>query len=665
MRRARVAKSVWKVTCNSRKFHCTILAGMKIFGVTLVRSEADIIAVTLRYHLHLGLEEILVIDNASSDGTDQILERMAQADDRIRWSRHEGEYKQAELLTGLAQDAFRAGADWIVPFDADEFWYAPCRGFREVLASSKAGALRAQVVHYIQAREQLEGSPEALLGMMGRAPRAIGPPDHGRALVEERKIGYVEAMYSPKWISRASADLRIGAGNHSATNLAGAPETTIELLCLHAPIRSRQKLALKAAWSRRLESAGWAQEDGWHCRRAQRLVEEDSIDAEWAANSYKEDALDVYGSRRPVVFDPTLRNAVEPFVTRSPNVLLGQEAADKQIDREDWQRAMGQNFLTSLHDDALARTEWAVGLDKQLVRARERLTDLEGQVAESTAWAKALDEQLVAERAVISELEKRVVERTAWAQSLEEEATETRTHCTALEAQIAERTAWAQSLDKEVLETRTHCTALEGQIAERTAWAQSLDKEVLETRTHCTALEAQIAERTVWAQSLDNEVLETRTHYAALEARIMERTDWARSLDREMSEMRANHAALEAQMAERTAWAQSLEKELAETRAHGAALEAQIAERTHWAQSLEKELAETRAHGAALEAQVAERTNWARAADTQAERARAALANLQAELGERRAWALRLAHKLERARGVGSPTRPLKSARAV
>src|SRR4029077_15297367 len=98
---------------------------MKIFGVALGRSEADIIAVTIRYHLQLGLDGVLVLDNASSDGTDQILERLAQTDNRVRWSRHEGEYQQAELTTGLARDAFRAGADWIIPFDADEFWYAP------------------------------------------------------------------------------------------------------------------------------------------------------------------------------------------------------------------------------------------------------------------------------------------------------------------------------------------------------------------------------------------------------------------------------------------------------------------------------------------------------------------------------------------------------------
>ena len=195
---------------------------MKVFGVTLVRSEADIIALTLRYHLQLGLDSVLVLDNASSDGTDKILEQLAREDDRIRWSRHEGEFQQAELTTGLAREAFRAGADWIVPFDADEFWYAPHRAFREILADSKAGALRAQVIHYIQAREQLARNPEALRTMTRRAAWTVGPPD-ARALVEAQKIGYVEAMYLPKWISRASVDLEIGAGNHRADNLAAKP----------------------------------------------------------------------------------------------------------------------------------------------------------------------------------------------------------------------------------------------------------------------------------------------------------------------------------------------------------------------------------------------------------------------------------------------------------
>jgi glycosyl transferase family 2 len=427
---------------------------MKIFGVTLVRSEADIIAVTIRYHLQLGLDGVFVLDNASSDGTDKILMRLARADDRIRWTRHEAEYQQAELTTGLAQEALRAGADWIVPFDADEFWYAPCRPFRQVLASSNAGALRAQVLHYIQAREQSRRSPEALLTITRRAPRTIGPPDHGRALVEAQKIGYVEAMYSPKWISRVSMNLEISAGNHSAGNLAGQPETTMELVCLHAPIRSRDTLVLKAAQSRRLEAARRPPADGWHTHRVRRLLEEGSIDAEWAANSYKDDALDVYGTQRPVVFDPTLRDAVAPFLVHTPVGLTDQNPSETHGHRATWQRTIVQNFLTNLHDDALSRTEWAVGLDEQLARARRVLANLEAQVASRTAWAKTLDEELTGARAVIADLETQVTERTAWAQAAVAQGERARCALADLRSEFEERTAWALQLQRDLEEAR-------------------------------------------------------------------------------------------------------------------------------------------------------------------------------------------------------------------
>lgn len=62
MRSRKVAKCAREVTCNRRNFHRSVHAGMKIFGVTLVRGEADIIAVTIRYHLQLGLDGVFVLD---------------------------------------------------------------------------------------------------------------------------------------------------------------------------------------------------------------------------------------------------------------------------------------------------------------------------------------------------------------------------------------------------------------------------------------------------------------------------------------------------------------------------------------------------------------------------------------------------------------------------
>jgi len=44
---------------------------------------------------------------------------------------------------------------------------------------------------------------------------------------------------------------------------------------------------------------------------------ESDIDREWAANSYLDDHLDVYGQRHPAIYDPRLRDAVAPFIPQS------------------------------------------------------------------------------------------------------------------------------------------------------------------------------------------------------------------------------------------------------------------------------------------------------------------------------------------------------------
>lgn len=289
---------------------------MNILGISTVRNEADIIRLTILHHLSIGFDGLLVVDNGSTDGTDKELD-LFRGDERVRWTRNESPWHQAELFTDLAREAFNIGADWIVPFAADEFFYARSLNFRQVLAEAEAEALMVPAINFIQVRDQHRASRKTLLTMTCRAPHQVGPPERCKELVEAGEIALVEIKFPPRWVCRATSDISFSEGCHHIFGLDGPFRYCSELAILHAPLRSRDTLDKKADHGRRHDEAGSPRGMGWHSRRLARLQAEGALEQEWAANSYSGGFLDVYGSKRPVIWDPTLRNIVAPIIRSS------------------------------------------------------------------------------------------------------------------------------------------------------------------------------------------------------------------------------------------------------------------------------------------------------------------------------------------------------------
>ena len=287
---------------------------MKIFGVMMVRNEADILRVNVLHHLDQGVDYFLVVDNGSWDGTDRVLQELSRSG-RLGWIRDPGTYQQSEITTELAREAFRRGADWVVPIDADEFWWAPGGNFREVLKGSEAGALEVELVNFIQRCAQTQVSPDALLHVTRRAPDPVGPLGQARELFESRKHAFVELMTYPKWISRARASTEIAMGDHSVKGIPEPREKTDQIICLHAPLRARSALFDKAVdQGPRIHELDLSPGDAWQPRRWHELARLGELEAEWRANSYDDDDLDVYGASHKVVFDPRLRDVVKPWI---------------------------------------------------------------------------------------------------------------------------------------------------------------------------------------------------------------------------------------------------------------------------------------------------------------------------------------------------------------
>ena len=94
-----------------------------------------------------------------------------------------GPMYQSDRTTRLARYATWLGADWVLPIDADEFWVAAGKGFRDVLAETPLDvrALVVEVVTMVQQRDVLVARPGCLESMTMRPAETIGTPEAARS----------------------------------------------------------------------------------------------------------------------------------------------------------------------------------------------------------------------------------------------------------------------------------------------------------------------------------------------------------------------------------------------------------------------------------------------------------------------------------------------------
>jgi len=189
------------------------------WAVSMMKDERDIVRTTVARMMG-QVDRVLVADNGSIDGTRQILERfdIDLVDDP------DPGYYQSQKMTHLARVAMERGAEWIVPFDADEIWITADRERRiaDVLA---------------------ELPPEAMV-----ADAAV--LDHVALVDDDRLSEWRRSEILPlrKVACRAAEGLTIEQGNHGA-RYEGVPHplrVSGLLEVRHFPYRSPQQMIRKA-----------------------------------------------------------------------------------------------------------------------------------------------------------------------------------------------------------------------------------------------------------------------------------------------------------------------------------------------------------------------------------------------------------------------------------
>lgn len=228
-------------------------------AVAMVRDEEDVVRSTVG-HMLAQVDAVIVADNLSTDGTRAILDELAarSAGRLLVVDDPEPAYRQSEKMTALALRArLDLGADWIVPFDADEVWYSPFGRIADVLGDVAPQWLITPAPlfdHVATAEDPLELDPVVRLGWRRR-----------------------ERNFLPKVAARWRADLVIEQGNHGAS-YSGRGTVFDELLVVrHFPYRSPEQLVRKVRNGAAAYAAGGTsipETFGAHWRQWGRILDE-------------------------------------------------------------------------------------------------------------------------------------------------------------------------------------------------------------------------------------------------------------------------------------------------------------------------------------------------------------------------------------------------------
>lgn len=220
-----------------------------VWGVAMVKDEADVVDLTALHLLAQGVDALLVADNGSSDGTRDLLADLARRHPVHVADDPDPAYHQSEKMTRLAHAAWRAGADWVLPFDADEFFFARGTTVADRLRASRATVVHADFHHMVPTVPTPRLAPETEV-VMDTTPDFPGkvaarshplleilPGNHGATRVgeHERGLHIAHAIYRhPGQVARklrqGSAAVRAAGGRWVGTHWtkgAGLDDATI------------------------------------------------------------------------------------------------------------------------------------------------------------------------------------------------------------------------------------------------------------------------------------------------------------------------------------------------------------------------------------------------------------------------------------------------------
>jgi len=290
----------------------------KVVGVVVSRDDWGLLAVSIAHALTNPVDEVFVLDHASTDQTAVGLRYLQSLwPERIRVLRSNATHFEQEAATNaVAHLALESSPDWIHVFDSDEFLLVgPDTSLKQVLASMTPDkvALRYSVNNFISPRNFDEHSTIGYRALRVRAKptRQYDDTQAVRSLYDGSAT-FFDFPFVSKLIFRARELTRVTAGAHRVMHFGGqgVEHRDDRVQCAHLTLPSQQKLERKAKQGEIYVRMGMPENFGWQAQLMYRLQQEGRLDWFWARHSFVNDTVNT-GIPMPHEIDHTLALALE------------------------------------------------------------------------------------------------------------------------------------------------------------------------------------------------------------------------------------------------------------------------------------------------------------------------------------------------------------------
>ena len=281
---------------------------LPVAGCCLIRDACDIAPFLCGHYLRIGVSKLLFLDDGSSDGTFERLQRLGRKTGRVEVRRtgHHS-FQQADTVSAAANELRARGYRLILPFDSDEFWHLDRARLASLVNDPRDRVVRGVWTNFVQHRRVLGPGPASLFGIRHRAHPLSGD---GLEPVTRRREPFVRVQAHKVGVMSA-AEVRFEAGQHG---LHSGPTLVDpgDLEVFHVPLRNRSEIVKRGTnYEPRMALARTTPNHSWQSLFHAEVVRNDWTDTVWAANSADSDGnLDVYGQPQRAIRDDRLRHVL-------------------------------------------------------------------------------------------------------------------------------------------------------------------------------------------------------------------------------------------------------------------------------------------------------------------------------------------------------------------